>query len=86
MYYVYILQSPAMKKLYVGYTNDLRKRLLEHNDGKSKFTKFGRPWKLIYYEAYISKKDAMSREKYLKSGWGRNYIKKTLKNYFENKK
>jgi len=50
---------------------------------KSKFTKFGIPWKLIYYEAYLNKKDAMKRERYLKTGRGRNYIRKTLNNYFE---
>lgn len=86
MYYVYILQSIKIEKTYTGFTGDLRRRLNEHNEGESTFTKFGRPWKLIYYEAYLNKKDAMIREKYLKTGWGRNYIKKILKNYYDNKK
>ena len=80
------MQSPKIEKLYAGLTSDLKKRLVEHNEGKSTFTKFGRPWELVYYEAYKNKKDAASREKYLKSGWGRNYIKQTLKNYFNDKK
>jgi len=87
MYYVYILQSLKDKKLYVGFTYDLRKRLKEHNDGLSFSTRGRRPLNLIYYEAYRNKNDAMVREKFLKTGWGRNYIQRALKNYFheENK-
>ncbi len=81
MFYVYILQSTVDGSLYIGYTTDYRRRLKEHNSGKSKATRPFRPWKLIYYEAFLNKKDAKAREKYLKSGWGRRSINKMLKNY-----
>jgi putative endonuclease len=83
MFYVYILQSSKNKSLYIGYTNDLKKRLKEHNDGRSLATKFFRPYKIIFYEAFFSQKDAKSRELYLKSGWGFRSIKKLLNDYFE---
>ena len=66
MYYVYILKSIKFRRLYIGYTNDLRKRFKEHNDGKTKSTKPYLPWKIIYYEAYEFKADAINREKQLK--------------------
>ncbi len=66
MFYVYILQSKKNKRLYIGYTSDLRKRLEEHNKGESTYTKRYRPWRLIYYEAFLSKRDALTREKQLK--------------------
>lgn len=66
MYYIYILKSKKDNKLYVGLTNDLRKRLIEHNHGLTKSTEYRRPLVLIYYEAYISQKDAQIREKKLK--------------------
>jgi len=67
---------------YTGFTNDLRKRILEHNTKLNKSTKFGAPWKLIYYEASLHKKDAKAREKYLKSGMGKRYTKNRLKFFF----
>ena len=82
MWYAYVLQSKQDKKLYTGCTNDLRTRFKLHNDGKVPATKFRRPLILIYYEAYMNKNDAFEREKWLKSGWGRNYLKKVLRNYF----
>lgn len=85
MYYAYILQSEKDKKLYVGYTGDLRKRIKMHNSGKVLSTKFRRPFSLIYYEAHIDRSDAFKREKFLKTGWGRNYIKRILENYFRSK-
>ncbi|MBU4348488.1 GIY-YIG nuclease family protein [Patescibacteria group bacterium] len=66
MYCVYLLQSFKNKSLYVGCTSDLKNRLLIHNQGKSYHTKKFMPWKLIYCETYISKKDAFSREQSLK--------------------
>jgi len=65
MYYIYILRL-SNDKLYVGYSNDLKRRVGEHKDGKSKYTKSFRPLELIYYEAYKSKSDAKYREKNLK--------------------
>ena len=82
-YYVYILESLKNKSLYIGYTTDLKKRFAEHNKGESLATKPFRPYRLIFYEALISKKDAKAREEYLKSGWGFRSIKKMLKNYFK---
>ena len=68
MYYVYMLKSKGIKSVtYVGYTKDLKKRIEFHNTGKgAKFTR-GRKWVLIYKEKYKSKKEAISREYYIKS-------------------
>ena len=77
-YYVYMLKSTSIKKVtYVGYTNNLKKRINLHNSGKgAKFTR-GRTWKLIYKEKYKSKKEAISREYYIKKNRTfRNKIKK----------
>jgi len=81
-YYVYILQSQKDKSLYIGYTSNLRKRFKEHNNGKNQATRPFRPYKLIYYEAFLNKQDAKKREEYFKSGWGwRSIKKKLLANY-----
>ncbi len=80
-YYVYVLQSEKDKSLYIGYTTDLRKRINEHNSGKSLATKPHMPYKLIFYEAFLDKKDAKNRETYLKTGWGFRSINKMLKHY-----
>lgn len=80
-YYVYILQSQKDKSLYIGYTSDLKKRFKEHNDGKNLATKPFRPYKLVFYEAFLNRIDAKHREEYLKSGWGFRGIKKMLRNY-----
>ncbi len=81
MYYVYILRSQKNKSFYIGYTNDLKKRIREHNSGRNPATKPFYPYKPVFYEAFLNKKDAKNREKYLKSGWGWRSIKKLLKNY-----
>ena len=83
MFYVYILESLKDKKLYIGQTNDLKRRLEEHNEGKNFSTAYRKQFKLIYYEAYLCREDAKGREKFFKTGWGRQYIKKKLKNYFK---
>ena len=85
MYYVYVLQSITDNKLYNGYTDNLKRRFADHNLGKVESTKHRRPFKLIYYEAYLHQQDATTREKYFKTQWGRNYLKKTLKNYWKTK-
>ncbi len=77
MYYVYVLRSP--KQFYIGCTNDLRRRFAEHQDGKSMSTKNRGPWKLIYYEASLSHQDALIRERYLKTAWGKRYLKLRIK-------
>ncbi len=66
MFYTYLLRSKKDKKLYIGFTNDLRRRLQEHNSGLSESTQFRRPFELVYYEAYKSEKDARKREENLK--------------------
>lgn len=86
MWYVYILQSDRDYNLYVGMTNDLRKRVESHNQGKVLSTKNRIPLHLIYYEAHHNKYDAAAREQFLKSGWGKNWIKKSLQNYLNLKK
>jgi len=82
MYYVYAIQSKKNKTVYVGYTNDLQKRFRLHNLGKIFSTKPYRPFRLMYYEAYRNKDDALERERFFKSGWGKNYLKRVLKHYF----
>lgn len=83
MFYVYILRSQKDKGLYIGYTSNLKKRLLQHNNGESFATKGRRPFKLIHYEAFTSKNDATDMEKYLKTtrGWEKIHrmLKDTLK-------
>ncbi|MFH1455285.1 MAG: GIY-YIG nuclease family protein [bacterium] len=79
MFYTYILKSEKSGRTYTGYTNNLRKRLSEYNSGKSAYTKKDKPYLLIYYEACLDEDDARSREKYLKSGMGKRYVKNRLK-------
>ena len=81
MYYVYILQSLKDNNFYTGYTQDLRNRLELHNKGEVKSTKCRVPLILVYYEACLNQQDATCREKYLKTSWGKRYIKSRLKNY-----
>jgi putative endonuclease len=80
MFIVYILQC-GDKKFYTGYTSNLEQRLEDHKKGSVTSTKNRLPVKLIYYEASINQKDALHREKYLKTSWGKRYIKTRLKNY-----
>ena len=70
--------------LYTGYTSDLKKRIGEHESGYVLSTKGRRPLKLIYAEWCLNQKDAIAREKYLKSGMGKRYLKNRLKYYFDN--
>ena len=82
MYYVYLLENQSDYSWYIGYTEDLRKRLKEHQGGYGcRTTSLKLNWKLIYYESYLNKQDAIGREKFLKGGSGRTYLKKQLKNY-----
>ena len=80
-HYVYVLQSQKDEKFYVGYTKDVQKRLEDHNNGKVRSTKERRPLELIYWEGCINQQDAIRRDKYLKTAWGKRYIKGRLKNY-----
>ena len=80
-YFVYVLQSLKGGMFYVGFTKNLKKRKSEHDDGKVKSTKNRRPLKLVYYEVCFNRDDALHREKYLKTSYGKRYIKNRLKNY-----
>jgi len=82
MYYVYVLQSELDKSWYIGFSQCIENRLDEHNSGKNHSTRFRRPWKLIYYEAYLNKLDALGRERFLKSGSGHRFLRKQMIHYF----
>ncbi len=82
MYYIYVLRSDKDKKLYSGYSDNLKRRFDDHNKGKVDSTRSRTPFTLIYYEAYINQQDATTREKFFKTQWGRNYLKRVLKNYW----
>ena len=82
MYYIYILRSLRDDNLYTGFSSNLRNRVQKHKKGLVEATKFRKPLELIYYEASLSRKDAMRREIYLKSAWGKRYIKGRLSEYF----
>ena len=81
-YTVYLLKSKTTGKHYTGQTEDLERRLKEHNAGLlGKSTKGKGPWDVIYKEEYKTRSEAMEREKYLKTGAGRDYLKKIVENY-----
>lgn len=81
MWYVYVLESQHDKRLYTGVTNDLNRRLQEHQNGHTQTTSRMQKIEIVYYEACINKLDAAAREKQLKTGFGRGYIKRRLENY-----
>jgi putative endonuclease len=84
MYYVYLLESKKDKSWYIGFTpRSPFTRIRVHNRGEVYYSKRRRPWKLVYFEAYTERSDALGREKFLKSGAGRSYLKKQLRNYLE---
>ena len=74
MYTLYILYSENIDRFYVGYTNDLQRRMSEHNRQKKKFTDKGIPWKIVYTETYYSKNEAQSRESFIKRMKSRKFI------------
>lgn len=78
-YYVYLLYSLHDKGLYIGFTSNLKLRLVKHAKGEVAATKFRRPLKLIHYEYLVNREGAMAREEFLKSGFGRKQLKETLK-------
>ena len=83
-YFVYFLESiNNPNRHYIGFTKNLKKRLFRHNDGLVKSTSKFRPWKIVYAEAYLEKKDAINREKFLKSGSGWKFLKKQIKHYLD---
>ena len=81
MYYNYVLQSIKNGSFYIGFTNNLRNRLQRHNGKQILSTKRYTPWKLIYHEACLDEKDALRREKYLKTTQGSRLLKRRLKEF-----
>ena len=77
-YFVYILYSEEHNKIYIGYTNNIERRIREHNSGKSAYTKKYKPWRIVYTEEYENEIDARSKERYYKSAAGRRKIKKII--------
>lgn len=84
MYYTYVICDKCNNELYIGYCSDLRVRVKEHLSKQVFSTKSFKKPVLIYYESCISKTDAIKRENQLKTGYGRGYLKRRLKTYFEN--
>jgi len=78
MYYTYVLRSEKDRKLYIGSTNNLKKRVQQHNSENVASTKHRIPLKLVYYEACVSKRKAEKREKYFKTGFGRRFLKNRI--------
>lgn len=83
MFYIYILYSLKDNKFYIGFTTNLRKRVKNHNTNKVFSTKGRNPLRLIYYEAYLNKKDAIKREKYFKTDNGKRSLRLMLVNYLK---
>jgi putative endonuclease len=83
MNYVYVLLSEVDNQFYTGATTDLKSRLQKHDGGQVPSTRKRRPLKLIYYEACISKEDTFRREKYLKTGMGKRFLRSRLRNSLE---
>lgn len=82
MYYTYILRSQKDGKLYTGFTNNLQARLESHGKGEVQSTSYRKPLELVYYEACLDEKDAIRREKYLKTFYGKMFLRNRLKSYF----
>lgn len=80
MFYVYILISQKNNNLYIGSSNDLKRRFAEHNNGLNRSTKAYRPWELLYYEAHHNKLDAKRRESYLKTNQGAQALRRMIRN------
>ena len=83
MFYVYVLKSESDAGLYIGYSSDLRRRLEAHKQGAAQATSHRGPWSLICHEAFAEQADALGREKYLKSGGGRIFLRKQLRHCFD---
>lgn len=81
-YYVYVLLSEKDNQFYTGYTSNINERKRYHDEGKVESTKNRRPLKLIYWEGCLNQQDATRREKYLKSGNGKIYLRNRLSNFF----
>ena len=83
MFYTYVLQSEHNGNWYVGYTKDLQDRVNRHQSDRVPATKHRGPWQLIYYEACLNKNDAIDREKYYKTGFGKATLRRRLSHYLQ---
>jgi putative endonuclease len=83
-FYVYVLLSEKDGQFYTGYTKNLEQRMIQHQSGLVQSTKYRRPLTAIYWEFCLNQQDATRREKYLKSGSGKIYLRSRLRNYLEN--
>ena len=77
-YFVYVLRSSVDGRLYKGVSDNLERRLEEHNNGRTKSTKGYRPWEIVYSEKYVTFEEARAREVFLKSGVGRDFLRKII--------
>ncbi|MBI5220980.1 MAG: GIY-YIG nuclease family protein [Candidatus Liptonbacteria bacterium] len=82
MHYIYVLYSLKDHGFYIGKSDDLKQRIVSHNSGSVLSTRNRRPLKLIHYEAFLFPSDATAREKYLKSGYGRQQLRDQCKDLF----
>jgi putative endonuclease len=78
MYFVYALKSCSKNYIYIGLTDNLERRFMQHNKGREKTTRYYKPFDLIHFEKFLTRPDARAREKYLKSGCGKEWIKDTF--------
>ncbi|MEK7546645.1 MAG: GIY-YIG nuclease family protein [Patescibacteria group bacterium] len=86
MFYVYVLENGNNRSFYIGFTSNLKQRISDHLNGKGgRTTRLKSGWRLIYFEGYLSKRDALGREKFLKGGSGRKYLYKQLNHYLFSK-
>ncbi len=83
MFYTYVLLSESDGNFYVGFTKDLKMRIDEHHQGSVPSTVHRRPLRLIYYEACLNENDAVKREKYFKTGFGRRFLRNRLETYLK---
>jgi putative endonuclease len=83
-YYVYVIESVDKDFIYTGITNNLQRRLKEHNNGEENSTKAYAPFELIFFEGYRNKSDAKRREEYLKTTRGKRVLRRMLRDYFDN--
>ncbi len=79
-YYVYIIESQKDKSFYIGYTQGLVKRLIDHNAGRGRYSSKKIPWKLVYSEEFNTKKEVIIREKTIKKWKNKKYIDKLISN------
>jgi len=81
MFYVYVLRSQLTGRLYTGSTADLEDRLRRHNEGRSPATRHGVPWALVHSESFATRSQAVRRERYLKTGRGRDELKRLVQGH-----